>query len=156
MRFQLHQQLKEMFEAGKGRSKHADKQAGETAGRIYTDSTFYTYKRQCGYFVTWLEKHHPEVHTIRKAKKYVKEYLEAREATGQYSAYTMQLSAKALGKLYNIQPQDKEYWTPPVRHRADIKRSRTQTEYDKHFSVTNNDSLIRFRSAPCGSCLSYP
>ena len=144
MQQQSHDKLRAMFQAGKGRSKHKDKAEGTTAQYIYSVSTYETYKKQCDYFIKWMEKHHPEVHTLRKATPYAKEWLEARYATGNYSAYTMQLSAKAVGKLLGITPDSKYYWSPPIRHRSDIARSRGQTEYDNHFSVTNNAALINF------------
>ncbi len=60
------------------------------------------------------------------------------------SAWTIQTEAKALGKLYGIQPNDKDYFEPPKRNRADIKRSRGDKVRDRHFSKTNNDELIKF------------
>jgi len=60
------------------------------------------------------------------------------------SAWTVQLEAKALGKLYGINPEDENYFNPPKRNREDIKRSRGDRVRDKHFSVTNNDELIKF------------
>ena len=60
------------------------------------------------------------------------------------SAWTVQLEAKALGKLYGITPDDENYFNPPKRNREDIKRSRSDCVRDKHFSVTNNDELIKF------------
>lgn len=56
----------------------------------------------------------------------------------------MQLEAKALGKLYGISPEDEDYFNPPKRNREAIKRSRGDCVRDKHFSVTNNDELIKF------------
>lgn len=60
------------------------------------------------------------------------------------SAWTVQLEAKAMGKLYGISPDDKDYFQPPKRNRADIKRSRGDRVRDRHFSITNNDELIKF------------
>ena len=60
------------------------------------------------------------------------------------SAWTVQLEAKALGKLYGIRPDDEKYFKPPKRNRADIKRSRGDTVRDRHFSAANNDELIKF------------
>lgn len=77
------------------------------------------------------------------AKKYVNEWLQARTDQG-LSAWTIQLEAKAMGKLYGISPDDENYFKPPKRNREDIKRSRGVRVRDKHFSKTNNDELIRF------------
>lgn len=60
------------------------------------------------------------------------------------SAWTVQLEAKALGKLYGIRPDDDKYFKPPKRERAEIKRSRGDAVRDRHFSTTNNDELIKF------------
>lgn len=60
------------------------------------------------------------------------------------SAWTVQLEAKALGKLYGISPDDENYFKPPKRNREEIKRSRGDRVRDKHFSKTNNDELIKF------------
>ena len=60
------------------------------------------------------------------------------------SAWTIQTEAKALGKLYGIQPDDPDYFQPPKRNRAEIKRSRGDRVRDLHFSKTNNDELIKF------------
>ena len=60
------------------------------------------------------------------------------------SAWTVQLEAKALGKLYGISPDDENYFKPPKRNREDIKRSRGDRVRDRHFSKTNNDELIKF------------
>ena len=54
------------------------------------------------------------------------------------------MEAKALGKLYGIQPDDENYFKPPKRNREDIKRSRGDRVRDRHFSKTNNDELIKF------------
>ena len=60
------------------------------------------------------------------------------------SAWTVQLEAKAMGKLYGISPDDENYFKPPKRNRADITRSRGDAVRDRHFSTTNNDELIKF------------
>ena len=58
------------------------------------------------------------------------------------------MEAKALGKLYGIQPDDEDYFKPPKRNRGEIKRSRGDRVRDQHFSKTNNDELIKFCQAP--------
>lgn len=141
---QAYQRFHDMLKAGAGQSKAEDKKRGMTDQRIYAASTFKTYMRQIDYFIDWLKVHHPEIDWLKKARPFVKEYLEFCEQSGRYSAYTMQLKAKALGKYYGIKQTDKDYYTPPVRHREDIKRSRRETKSDKHFSVVNNDLLIKF------------
>lgn len=46
--------------------------------------------------------------------------------------------------MYGIQPDDPEYFNPPKRERANITRSRGDRVRDQHFSVANNDELIKF------------
>ena len=133
-----------MLTAGQGRSKRIDKEHGEMEGKIYSFSTFKTYMRQLDYYIDWLKKYHPEVTSLKKARKYAKEWLVHREASGKYSAFTLQLEAKVLGKFYGIKPEDQDYYTPPVRHREDIKRSRLPVKQDRHFSQAKNTDLVRF------------
>ena len=145
---QVHEKLKSMLDAGQGRSKHADKRNSTSEGRIYSFTTYRTYKQQCIHFVRWLQAKHPEIKTLKKARPFVREWLEALQSSKQeYSTFTLQTAAKAVGKLYGIQPTDKDYWKPPIRHRTEITRSRGATKTDSHFSVTNNDLFIRFCKA---------
>lgn len=60
------------------------------------------------------------------------------------SAWTIHTEEAALNKLYQIKPDDPERFQAPKRQRSEIKRSRGTAERDKHFSVTNNDELIKF------------
>ena len=89
------------------------------------------------------KENHPECTTLKSAKKYVNEWLQVRVDQG-LSAWTVQLEAKAMGKLYGISPDDENYFKPPKRNREDIKRSRGDRVRDRHFSKTNNDELIKF------------
>ena len=70
---------------------------------------------------------------MKKAKKYVTEWLELRVAEG-CSAWTINLEAAALNKFYEIAPDDPKRFQCPRRNRVDIKRSRGQKERDKHFA----------------------
>ena len=79
----------------------------------------------------------------QKCEKYVNEWLQMRAEQG-LSAWTVHLEAKALGKLYGISPEDEGYFQPPKRERKAITRSRVDRVRDKHFSVSNNDELIKF------------
>lgn len=85
---------------------------------------------------------------MKKAKKYVAEWLELRVAEG-CSAWTINLEAAALNKFYEIAPDDPKRFQCPRRNRVDIKRSRGQKERDKHFSKLTNEELIHFCQA-CG------
>ena len=147
---QIQNSLFEMLQKGLGQSKQEDKRKENTWDKIYSRNTYQTYRKHCNYFADYIKEKHPNCTTLTSAKKYVNEWLEWR--TNYYKNYkgyklsnwTIQLEAKALGKLYNIRPDDPDYFVCPKRRREDIKRSRVDCVRDKHFSVTNNDELIKF------------
>ena len=60
------------------------------------------------------------------------------------SAWTISTQMAALCKLYGISADDPGRFQPPKRRRQNIKRSRVDVARDRHFSVTNNDELIKF------------
>lgn len=78
-----------------------------------------------------------------KLKKYANEWLQSR-VDQELSAWTIQTETKAMGKLYEMSSEDKDYFTPPKRRRQDITQSRGERIQDRHFSKMNNDELIRF------------
>lgn len=126
-----------------GESKREAVANGTDREKIFSVNTYKTYWKHTKYFIAYIKEHHPECTTLKSAKKYVNEWLQHRVDQG-LSAWTIQAEAKAMGKLYGITPEDKDYFTPPKRNRQDIKRSRGVRVRDKHFSKTNNDELIRF------------
>lgn len=101
----LHQQaydkLKSMLTLK--RSKNKDKHNEGIQKNIYQDTTFNTYFKHIKYFINYVKKNHPECTKLKDARKYVKEWLEYQTSKG-YSAWTINLEAKALGKLYQISP----------------------------------------------------
>lgn len=126
-----------------GESKKEAVKNGTDGQKIFSFNTYQSYWKHTKYFLSYIKEKHPECTTLKSAKKYVNEWLQARADQG-LSAWTVQLEAKALGKLYGINPEDENYFNPPKRNREDIKRSRGDRVRDKHFSVTNNDELIKF------------
>lgn len=126
-----------------GESKKAAVADGTDRDKIFSFSTYKTYWKHTKYFLKYIKEKHPECKTLKKAKKYVNEWLQFRVDQG-LSAWTIQAEAKAMGKLYGIQPDDEDYFKPPKRNREDIKRSRGDRVRDRHFSKTNNDELIKF------------
>lgn len=126
-----------------GESKKQAVADGTEKDKIFSFSTYKAYWKHVKYFIKYIQEKHPECTTLKSAKKYVNEWLQARTDQG-LSAWTIQLEAKAMGKLYGISPDDENYFKPPKRNREDIKRSRGVRVRDKHFSKTNNDELIRF------------
>ena len=126
-----------------GESKKEAVANGTEKDKIFAFNTYKSYWKHTKYFIKYIKEKHPECTTLKKAKKYSNEWLQKRVDQG-LSAWTVQLEAKALGKLYGISPDDENYFKPPKRNREDIKRSRGVRVRDRHFSKTNNDELIRF------------
>lgn len=141
----LHQQVYDRLTSMQafGESKKAAIDDGTAQDKIFSFNTYQTYWKHAKYFVKWIQENHPECTTLKAAKKYANEWLQERVDQG-LSAWTVQTEAKALGKLYGIKPEDPEYFQPPKRNRAEIKRSRGDRVRDLHFSKANNDELIKF------------
>ena len=126
-----------------GESKKEAVANGTEKEKIFSFNTYKSCWKHTKYFIKYIKENHPECTTLKSAKKYVNEWLQTRVDQG-LSAWTVQLEAKAMGKLYGISPDDENYFKPPKRNREDIKRSRGDRVRDKHFSKTNNDELIKF------------
>ena len=141
----MHQQAYEKFNAMQafGESRAEGKKNGEAAKKIYSFSTRQTYWKQTKKFIKWVNKNHPECTTLKKAKKYINEWLQE-QVEAEVSAWTISTRMAALYKLYEIPADDPNRIQAPERRRRDIKRSRVDAVRDKHFSVTNNDELIKF------------
>lgn len=141
----LHQQAYERLKGMQafGESKKEAVANGTDREKIFSFSTYKSYWKHIKYFLKYVRENYPKCTTLKKAKKYVNEWLQLRADQG-LSAWTIQLEAKALGKLYGISPDDENYFKPPKRNREDIKRSRGDRVRDQHFSKTNNDELIKF------------
>ena len=146
---QMQNRLFEMLQKGLGQSKQEDKRKENTWDKIYSRNTYQTYRKHCNYFADYIREKHPKCTTLNGAKKYVNEWLEWRnnyvdKKGRKLSNWTIQLEAKALGKLYNIRPDDPDYFVCPKRCREDIKRSRGTKVRDTHFSEKANEELINF------------
>ena len=141
----LHQQAYERLKGMQafGESKKEAVANGTDREKIFSFSTYKSYWKHIKYFLKYVRENYPKCTTLKKAKKYVNEWLQLRADQG-LSAWTIQLEAKALGKLYGISPDDENYFKPPKRNREDIKRSRGDRVRYQHFSKTNNDELIKF------------
>lgn len=155
----LHQQafntFHKMLLAGENADKGKSKQDKTLKDKIFSYSTFETYLKHTDYFIRWIKAEHPDCTTLRSAKKYINNFLEERcnttNASGRpLSAWTIQLEAAALNKLYGIDKADVNRFQPPTRHRQDIIRSRISTAQDKHFSPEKNALLVIFcKSTGC-------
>ena len=141
----LHQQAYDRLKGmhAFGESRKAAVADGTEKDKIFSYNTCKSDWKHTKYFIKYIKEKHPECTTLKSARKYVNEWFRARADQG-LSAWTVQLEAKALGKLCGIQPDDENYFKPPKRNRGDIKRSRGDRVRDRHFSKTNNDELIKF------------
>ena len=141
----LHQQAYDRLNGMQafGESKKEAVANGTDRGKIFSFNTYQTYWKHTKYFLKYIKEVHPECTTLKSAKKYVNEWLQLRTDQG-LSAWTIQTEAKALSKLYGIQPDDEGYFKPPKRNREDIKRGRGDRVRDRHFSEENNDELVKF------------
>ena len=147
LREQFHERLTSMQAFGE--SKRQAVMNGTDKDKIFSISTYTSYWKVTKRYLRWLKKNHPDVTTMKAARKHVREYLEEREqqtdASGKLlSAWTLHLEAAALHKLLGIDKDDPSRYVPPPRYRVDITRSRTRVARDQHFSEANNDELIRF------------
>lgn len=148
----LHQQaydrLTAMLAFGDSRRADKDEDPGISADKIYSFATYKTYWKHIKYFIKWVKDKHPEVTTLKKAKKLVPEWLQSR-VDEKLSAWTIQTEAAALNKLYGITPDDPNRFQPPRRRKEDITRSRGTKVRDAHFSEAANEELVNFCKA-CG------
>ena len=149
---QTQEKLELMLKAGVGQSKKDAIANGTERDKIFSYNTYQTYYKHCKYFAEYVAQRHPEATTLRAAKKFVPEWLQSRvdqvDKNGKHlSAWTINTERQAINKLYGITPDDKDFFTAPIRHRQDIVRSRVPVARDSHFSVTNNNEFIRFCKA---------
>lgn len=126
-----------------GTSKKESVANGTAKDKIFSYKTYEAYWKHTKYFIKYIQANHPECTTLKAAKQYMNEWLQMRTDEGK-SAWTIHLEAKALGKLFGIDPTDEQYFQPPKRERQKITRSRVDCVRDKHFSKSNNDELIKF------------
>ena len=115
----LHQQAYERLQGmlSFGESKKEAVANGTDREKIFSFNTYKSYWKHIKYFLKYVRENYPKCTTLKKAKKYVNEWLQQRADQG-LSAWTVQLEAKALGKLYGISPDDENYFKPPKRNRA--------------------------------------
>lgn len=126
-----------------GRNKSKDKKGEGIKNKIYSYKTFNNYWEHIKIFIDYVKKEHGEC-SLDDARQYTNEWLQYRENTNK-SAWTVHEEAKALGKLYQISPNDIDYYKPPIRNKDDIKRSRNHDEdYKKRFNEEKYEDLVYF------------
>ena len=105
--------------------------------KIFSYSTYITYKKQSDSFFDWIEKYHPDVRNINGAKRYIQPYIDRCD-----SSWTASTRLVSLSKVYGI--PSTELAKPPKRRRENIIRSRLPSEREKTFSKEKNQELINF------------
>lgn len=105
--------------------------------KIFSYSTYKTYTKQISLYFDWIKKYHPEIKNINGAKRYIQKYIDKSP-----SAWTAATRLASLSKLYQI-PSNK-LAKLPERKRADIVRSREETNREKAFSEERNKDLVHF------------
>lgn len=93
----LHQQAYERFKAmhAFGESKKAAVAEGTERDKIFSYNTYKSYWKHTKYFIKYIKENHPECTTLKSARKYVNEWLQARVDQG-LSAWTVQLEANSM------------------------------------------------------------
>lgn len=109
--------------------------------KIYSFSTYESYRKHANYFCDWLREHYPECKRIEDGRQYIQEWLDYQNGRG-LSAWTLKLEAAALCKLYGITDGDPDHPVTPERRREDIKRGRVAAVRDSGFSEEQNADLI--------------
>lgn len=147
LREQGNARLLNMYNAGKNADKSECIRKGTDGEMIFSYSTYKDYTRHCGYFFDYMEREHPKCDTLGAARKYVPKFLKKRkvdggEAKSLLSAWTVVFERQALCKLFGIKRGDAEYFKVTDRNMIETVRSRK--EVVRHFSLINNDELIRF------------
>ena len=141
------------FRNGIGRKKHEDKATENgTKDKVYMDTTFKTYKAAWLDFVRTMQAvqftvsgHRPR--TLEEAKEFVPEFIEilkrrpGKMGAPTMSPYSIWTKFSGVAKVLGLTASDYEL---PPRHSAEVRRSRTETVGDKHFSEENNRDLILF------------
>ena len=139
---QVYEKLKSMCVFGK-RSKYKDKRNEGIKDKIYSYKTFTKYWEHTKIFIKYVKKNYGEC-DLEDARQYVNEWLKHREETVK-SSWTVHEDAKAVGKLFQISPNDEDYYKPPLRNKDDITRSRKHDEnYAKRFNEEKYEELVHF------------
>ena len=136
--------LQAMFKAGFGESRASDKFKSKTDDKIYSKSTFETYKKQYRYFCDFLKEQKPEVKTMDQAKNSVDDYL-LYLMEKERSAYSISTAKAALSKVFEVPATS--FIETPSRTRANIVRSRYETVRGKELSKKTELKYSRFTSA---------
>lgn len=107
---------------------------------IHSESTYKTYRAQCGHFCDWCYQN--DIRDPEAARNAVGGYVEHLKAQGK-SAWTIYTAISAVAKAYGCSTADFGA-TVLKRERLAARRSRQAAERDKHFSEVHNQTVIEF------------
>lgn len=137
--YQVTQTLSEKLHLGE--SKHQAKKDGTVQEKIFSINTYESYKKHCGYFVSYCKSEHG-CRTLDECRPYASEWLEVRKYEG-LSSYTLKLERAAIGKLYGVDSSAFDVDIPACR-REDITRSRGSASRDRNWNEKRHASEVSF------------
>lgn len=146
LRKELKDNLRHMYDRGRGTSKHVDKKRNSGKPRqdkIYSRGTQKTYAQQVDRFTSWC--YDRNIRDLGTARDAVPDYLQELIDSGR-SANTIHTAAFALAKAFDCHAANFGVELP-LRHRADYTRSRGDAVRDRSFAAAKNQDLIKFCEA---------
>ncbi|HEM4105612.1 hypothetical protein HO581_10325 [Streptococcus suis] len=134
------------FRAGKGKSRHEGKKEGDNFKYITSEKAFRDISAVWRRFSEFVAEHSDgtDLETLDDILKYADEYIAFKMGQG-LSAWTLTTYKAHLGKVFNL-PTTHFIPTPP-RERKNAKRSRRETESDRHISKKKRDFFERVGGA---------
>lgn len=126
-----------------GDSRHEGKINGTDTQSIYSYKTYHNYLESCNRFVNYCKDNY-SCKTLSDCEKHINDYIQDKRAEG-VSAYTQKAYLSAIGKLYGQSYFDKV--ETDSRHRADITRSRLETESLRQYNELKHQDLKEFCQA---------
>lgn len=139
-----------------GESKKEAVANGTEKDKIFAFNTYKSYWKHTKYFIKYIKEKHPECTTLKSAKKYANEWLQTRVDQG-LSAWTVQLEAKALGKLYGISPDDENYytitlWETVLQSPYSVDFTEEQARYQIHEDLMQHEDGKEWALSRIGIC----
>ena len=126
--------------AAYGESRYAAKLDGSDRDKIFSYNTMAKYKQIARDFSKFVDAREPGLRRKKDAIKHIDPYLRSLQDAGA-SAWTQQTTRSGLTKIFG---QDHSTIVLDQKERRNIIRSRLDTEYARHFSVSKNTDLINF------------
>ena len=105
--------------------------------KIFSFSSYKTYKKQAALFFKYIENAHPNIRNINGAKRYIPEYICKFD-----SAWTQATKLAALAKVYGVASTD--LMKLSRRKREDIYKNRFSTKREEAIDYEKNKEIIDF------------